>query len=138
MEPKEFADYLLGQLAYKIKTIYDLGARKFVVGTANQLGCSPSQFCNESINRKVKPSSDKLPIVIRKLQNQLSGSSFVYVDSFNFFNRIRNAPKEYGFTIITKPCYQEGVSLCANRTEYYFWDRHGHTTEAAINIYANE
>ncbi|XP_019431073.1 PREDICTED: GDSL esterase/lipase At1g71691-like [Lupinus angustifolius] len=77
-------------------TIYDLGARKFVVGTANQLGCSPSQFCNETINRKVKPSSDKLPIVIQKFQNQLSGSSFVYVDSFNFFNRIRNAPKEYG------------------------------------------
>ncbi|XP_019431072.1 PREDICTED: GDSL esterase/lipase At2g03980-like [Lupinus angustifolius] len=75
---------------------YAYGARKFVVGTANQLGCSPSQFCNETINRKVKPSSEKLPIVIQKLQNQLSGSSFVYVDSFNFFNRIRNAPKEYG------------------------------------------
>ncbi|XP_019455338.1 PREDICTED: GDSL esterase/lipase 7-like [Lupinus angustifolius] len=96
MEPEEFADYLLGQLACKIKTIYDLGARKFVVGTSNQLGCSPSQFCNETINQKVKPSSDKLPIVIQKLQKQLSGSAFVYVDSFNFFNRIRNAPKEYG------------------------------------------
>ncbi|XP_019455141.1 PREDICTED: GDSL esterase/lipase At2g03980-like [Lupinus angustifolius] len=97
MEPEEFADYLLGQLACKIKTIFDLGARKFVVGTANQLGCSPSQFCNETINRKVKPSSDKLPIVIQKLQKQLSGSLFVYVDSFNFFNRIRNAPKRYAY-----------------------------------------
>ncbi|KAE9605059.1 hypothetical protein Lalb_Chr10g0093111 [Lupinus albus] len=43
-----------------------------------------------------------------------------------------------GFTNISKPCYEEGITLCANRKEYYFWDKHGHTTEAALKIYADD
>ncbi|KAF1888782.1 hypothetical protein Lal_00036824 [Lupinus albus] len=138
MKPEEFADYLIEQLSRKIKTLYDLGARKFIVGSVNQLGCSHRVFCNETMNQIVKPYSEKLQIKTQYLQKQLSGSIFISINSFNFFNEIKNAPKKYGFTNISKPCYEEGITLCANRKEYYFWDKHGHTTEAALKIYADD
>ncbi|XP_019460144.1 PREDICTED: GDSL esterase/lipase At1g71691-like [Lupinus angustifolius] len=120
------------------QTLYDLGARKFLVGSVNQLGCSPRLFCNETMNQIVKPYPEKLQTKTQQLQKQLQGSIFVSTNSFNFFTKLKNAPKKYGFTNISKPCYEEGISLCSNRKEYYFWDKHGHTTEAALKIYADE
>ncbi|KAE9595389.1 putative triacylglycerol lipase [Lupinus albus] len=136
MNPEEFADYLLEQLSSKIKTIYNLGARKFVVGTVNQVGCSPNLYCNETINQMVKPCSDKLLMKVQEMEKQFSGSMFVSSNGFNFFNKIKNDPKKYGFANISKSCIQEGIP-CANRKEHYFWD-FGHITEAAVDIYANE
>ncbi|CAL0314875.1 unnamed protein product [Lupinus luteus] len=136
MNPEEFADYLLDQLSSKIKTIYNLGARKFVVGTVNQIGCSPNLYCNETINQMVKPCSDKLLMKVQEMEKKFSGSMFVSANGFNFFNKIKNDPKKYGFINISKSCIQQGIP-CTNRKDYYFWD-FGHITEAALKIYANE
>ncbi|KAF1863156.1 hypothetical protein Lal_00031335 [Lupinus albus] len=110
--------------------------KKFVVGTVNQVGCSPNLYCNETINQMVKPCSDKLLMKVQEMEKQFSGSMFVSSNGFNFFNKIKNDPKKYGFANISKSCIQEGIP-CANRKEHYFWD-FGHITEAAVDIYANE
>lgn len=73
-----------------------MGARKFVVAVVGQLGCSPSEFCDEIKNGKVKPMSDKLPRKLQELQSQLSGSLFISSNPFNFFNEIRKAPEKFG------------------------------------------
>ncbi|WVZ10623.1 hypothetical protein V8G54_015153 [Vigna mungo] len=60
LNPEKYADYLLEQLASRIKRIYDLGARKFVISRIGEIGCTPacvirtpySQKCNEDINQK--------------------------------------------------------------------------------------
>ncbi|CAL0318904.1 unnamed protein product [Lupinus luteus] len=97
--PIEFADFLLEKLGSKLKELYDLGARKYVVAVAGQLGCSPSKFCEEVKNEKIKPLSDKLPKKLQDLQAQLSGSSFISSNPFNFFNEIKNAPEKYGYRV---------------------------------------
>ncbi|QCD92224.1 zeta-carotene desaturase [Vigna unguiculata] len=92
LNPEKYADYLLEQLTSRIKRIYDLGARKFVVSRIGQIGCTPtvsirtpySQKCNEDMNQKVKPYSDKLPGKLQELQTQLPHSLFVNLDNYNF------------------------------------------------------
>ncbi|XP_057458209.1 GDSL esterase/lipase 7-like [Lotus japonicus] len=143
--PEEYADYLLEQLASSLKRIYDLGARKFVVVAIGPIGCIPgfiirkpdSQDCNEDVNKKVMPFSDKLPGKMQELQTQLPGSLFITLDSFNIFQEIRNSPEKFGFTSISDSCVAQGAKPCGDRKQYYFYD-FAHTTEAANEIYATE
>ncbi|KAL2347925.1 hypothetical protein Fmac_001925 [Flemingia macrophylla] len=144
LNPQEYANYLLEQLASRMKRIYDLGARKFVINSIGPIGCIPanvirtqhSQDCNEDINEKIKPYSDKLPGKLKHLQTQLSGSLFSYLDSYNFFMKIRKSPEKFGFSNIWDSCI-EGGKACENRKEYYFFDA-AHNTEAATKIFADE
>ncbi|KAE9595168.1 putative triacylglycerol lipase [Lupinus albus] len=135
--PVEFADYLLEKLGSKLKELYNMGARKFVVAVAGQLGCSPSEFCDEIKNEKVKPLSDKLPRKLQELQTQLSGSLFISSNPFNFFNEIRKAPEKFGFKTLTKSCYVVGQPICENPKDYYYFD-FAHGTEANNELFANE
>jgi len=81
-----------------------LGARKFVVSRIGQIGCTSafvirtpySQKCNEDINQKVKHYSDKLPGKLQELQTQLSNSLFINMDNYNFSEKIRNSPENFG------------------------------------------
>ncbi|XP_017426381.1 GDSL esterase/lipase At2g03980 [Vigna angularis] len=144
LNPEKYADYLLEQLASRIKRIYDLGARKFVVSRIGEIGCTPtcvirtpySQKCNEDINQKVKHYSEKLPVKLQELQTQLSHSHFINLDNYNFSQKIRNSPEKFGFKYIFDSCVQRRKP-CANRNEYYFFD-FAHPTEATNKIYANE
>nr|XP_007153101.1 hypothetical protein PHAVU_003G006900g [Phaseolus vulgaris]ESW25095.1 hypothetical protein PHAVU_003G006900g [Phaseolus vulgaris] len=144
LNPEEYANYLLEQLTSRIKRIYDIGARKFVINRIGQIGCTPisvirtpfSQNCNEDVNQMVKLYSDKLPRKLEELQTQLSHSLFINVDNYNFSEKIRNSPENFGFKNIFDPCVQGGKP-CANRNEYYFYD-FAHPAEAANKIFANE
>ncbi|TKY69120.1 GDSL esterase/lipase [Spatholobus suberectus] len=144
LNPEEYANYLLEQLASRIKRIYDLGARKFLISGVGPIGCIPasiiktphSQDCNEDINQKVKPYSDKFPAKLQELQTQLSGSLFINLDTYNFFKQIRNSPEKFGFLDISDSCVQGGKP-CENRKQYYFYD-FSHSTEAANKIFAKE
>ncbi|XP_061344684.1 GDSL esterase/lipase At1g71691-like [Gastrolobium bilobum] len=142
--PQQFADYLLGQLASRVKRIYDLGARKFVILGIGPLGCIPdimrnthSKGCNEAINQMIKPFPDKLSSKLKELQTQLSGSSFISFDGFKFFQQIRNNTEKFGITNISDPCVELGRKPCENRKQYYFFDV-AHMSEAANELYAKE
>ncbi|WJX36755.1 hypothetical protein P8452_24599 [Trifolium repens] len=143
--PEEFADYLLNQLSSNIKKIYELGGRKFVIIGVGPIGCIPGfiirkpnfQDCNEDVNQKVKPFTNKLPMKIQELKSQLSGSLFTIMDTFKFFKKIRNSPEKFGFTNTWDSCIGEGGKPCENRNEYYFYD-FAHSTEATSQIYANK
>ncbi|XP_020216254.1 GDSL esterase/lipase At2g03980 [Cajanus cajan] len=144
LNPEQYANYLIEELASRIKRIYDLGARKFVINSIGPVGCIPaivirtphSEYCNEEINQKVKPYSEKLPGKLHDLQTQLSGSLFINLDSYNFFMKIRNSPQIFGFSNVWDSCIQ-GAKPCENRKEYYFYDS-AHSTEAATKIFAEE
>jgi hypothetical protein len=72
------------------------------------IGCIPGfiirkpnfQDCNEDVNQKVKPFTNKLPMKIQELKSQLPGSLFTIMDTFKFFKKIRNTPEKFGELII--------------------------------------
>ena len=97
--------------------IYDLGARKFVVSRIGQIGCTPTcvirtpyfQKCNEDINQKVKHYSDKLPGKLRELQTQLPHSLFINLDNYNFSQKIRKSPENFGKQCLPLICWKKGL-----------------------------
>jgi phospholipase/lecithinase/hemolysin len=62
------------------------------------------------------------------LQADLLGLTGVkYVDTFALLNQIEANPGAYGITDTTDPCF-DGVSVCANPSQYLFWDGFHPTT----------
>ncbi|XP_027344355.1 GDSL esterase/lipase At1g71691-like [Abrus precatorius] len=145
VNPEEYANFLLKQFTSHIKKIYDLGARKFVIVSVGPVGCIPgliirtlhSQYCNEDINQKIKPYSDKLHGTLQELQTQLPSSKFITMDTYNLYKVIRNSPEKFGITNVFDSCIGQGEKICENRKLYYFYDP-AHTTEAVNEIYAKE
>ena len=56
-------------------------------------------------------------------------SGVQYVDTFSLFDSVAGNPSRYGFTNVTDPCFN-GASLCANPSQYLFWDDVHPTTQA--------
>jgi len=88
-----------------------------VVSTIGQIGCTPtcviripySQKCNEDINQKVKHYSDKLPGKLQDLQTQLSHSIFINLDNYNFSQKIRNSPENFGKQLLPLIFKKKGI-----------------------------
>ncbi|KAG5532658.1 hypothetical protein RHGRI_027081 [Rhododendron griersonianum] len=105
LTPELFAQFLLNELAARLRTLYHMGGRKFVVNNIWPIGCSPgyssSSCCDETINKKLFPYNDTLPAVLMKLQAELHGSFFSCSDDFQFVADLRSNVEEYGmFTTI--------------------------------------
>jgi phospholipase/lecithinase/hemolysin len=54
-------------------------------------------------------------------------SGATYFDTFAFLNGIEANPAAYGITNLTTPCFN-GVTVCANPSQYLFWDQIHPTT----------
>jgi phospholipase/lecithinase/hemolysin len=60
----------------------------------------------------------------------------IYYNTFALLNGIVANPSAYGFTNVTQPCFN-GVTVCANQSQYLFWDDI-HPTTAADAILAQQ
>jgi phospholipase/lecithinase/hemolysin len=59
-----------------------------------------------------------------------------YYNTFALLDGIISNPSAYGFTNVTQPCFN-GVTICANPSQYLFWDAI-HPTTAADAILAQQ
>ncbi|KAK8945428.1 GDSL esterase/lipase [Platanthera guangdongensis] len=155
--PERFADLLVRRLGTQLKALYELGARKFFVPGLGPLGCIPNQIafrgndsksCVTSTNNLVSLHNAKLKVMIREHGKRLTGSTFLYWDSYSFaFDVIAN-PASHGFKYQNTACCGAGrskgqiiclsiIAPCENRSEYVFWDPY-HPTDAFNFIAAKE
>lgn len=91
-----------------LQRLYNLGARKFVVAGLGRMGCipsilaqSPSGRCNEEVNRLVLPFNANVKTMINKLNTNLPGAKFIYVDIARIFEDIVNNARSYGKCLAT-------------------------------------
>ncbi|KAL5723345.1 hypothetical protein ACHQM5_006756 [Ranunculus cassubicifolius] len=146
--PQQFADHLIDALGKHLRTLYDLGARKFVVFNVARLGCvpgvindakpKPTTVCVEDINDKVFLYNSKLRSMITDLEHKFVGSTFVQGDLYGMNRSSATA----GFFMRPTPCCKsrdattglciQGSSPCFLRTISIFWDAY-HPT-ATVNI----
>ncbi|KAL7163683.1 hypothetical protein ACSBR2_039744 [Camellia fascicularis] len=101
MAPQEFAKILLNEMSTGLKTLYRLGARKFVVKNIWPLWYTPNFVnqsdprvvsCNETINRLIIPYSNSLPSMLNDLQSYLTGAAFSHSNDFQSVTNLMENP----------------------------------------------
>ncbi|CAA7391489.1 unnamed protein product [Spirodela intermedia] len=148
-----FIGQLTGQFRNQLETLYDLGARKFVVFGSSLIGCIPilrlsvpGAKCVEDLNNLSQQFNKATQIVLRDLASTLKGFSYSFINTYDFISLVSSQPLKYGFTDIISACCGSGrlnaesecrpnSTYCSNRDEYFFWDQF-HPTQATYRLIA--
>ncbi|MEQ9358496.1 SGNH/GDSL hydrolase family protein [Coleofasciculus chthonoplastes] len=135
----------VGNLAAGIQTLYDLGARNFLVPNLPDLGKTPRAL---SMGDHISMSLTTLSQIHNTLLNrslgdlsQLNNINIVEFDTFSMLNKTIANPEVKGFTNVTNSCIEplkddgkldgtQAFEVCDNPDEYLFWDGIHPTTVA--------
>ncbi|PON59760.1 Lipase [Trema orientale] len=147
---QQFADLLAQEYTQQLTRLYNLGARKIVVGGLGLMGCipsilaqSPTGSCSQEVNQLVMPFNANVKTMINSLNTNLPGAKFIYVDISHMFQELLANYRSYGFSVVNRGCCGIGRNRgqitclpfqtpCPNRQEYVFWDAFHPTS--AVNI----
>ncbi|PVH47229.1 hypothetical protein PAHAL_4G009200 [Panicum hallii] len=145
-----FYGSLISNYSATITNLYALGARKFAVINVGLAGCLPvarvldaAGACSEDRNGLAAGFNDALRSLLADLAATLPGLVYSLADSLGLMVATFADPQASGFTDISDACCGSGrlgaeaecspdAALCANRDQYYFWDRVHPTQRAAI------
>ncbi|EFJ17076.1 hypothetical protein SELMODRAFT_115388 [Selaginella moellendorffii] len=160
----DFRALMITTFSSRIKDLYNLGARKFIIPALGPLGCTPiaitiqcwSAFnffpscrtnCNENSNNLAYSYNVDLQTALNSLQANLTGSKFYF--NFDAYNVTRDAisnPSNYGYTVVNRGCcglgFTEigdgcnGTMVCSPRSSYMFFDAI-HPGQDLIKLLAN-
>ncbi|KAK3230027.1 hypothetical protein Dsin_001908 [Dipteronia sinensis] len=146
----QFATLLVQEYQQQLTSLYNLGARKFVLAGLGRMGCIPSILaqntvgrCSEEVNQLVMPFNANVKTMINNLNTNLPGAKFTFIDVAHMFEDLLTNYRSYGFSVIDKGCCGIGRNRgqitclpfqtpCLNRDQYVFWDAF-HPTEA-VNV----
>ncbi|KAE8715258.1 GDSL esterase/lipase [Hibiscus syriacus] len=147
---QQYADHLVQKYTQQLRTLYNMGARKFVVTGLGRMGCIPSiraqsnsGRCSEEVNKLMVPFNANVKKMLNEFNSNLRGARFIYVDVAHILGDMIAHPTTYGFRVVNKGCCGIGRNRgqitclplqtpCNNRDEYMFWDAF-HPTEK-VNI----
>ncbi|KZV24983.1 GDSL esterase/lipase [Dorcoceras hygrometricum] len=156
--PDAFVDDLINHLRGQLTRLYQLDARKFVVGNVGPIGCIPYQKTinqlgeNECVslpNKLALQYNARLKDLLQELNDNLKGATFVHANVFNLVMELITNYAKYGFTTATKACCGNGgqfagiipcgptSTMCSDRDKHVFWDPY-HPSEAANIIIAKQ
>ncbi|XP_076955222.1 GDSL esterase/lipase At1g29660-like [Bidens hawaiensis] len=85
----QYAVVLVQQYSQQLKTIYNMGARKFAVFGLGQIGCTPAEItrfgtggkpCVEWINNAVNLFNDKLKSLVTELNTDYQDARFTFIN----------------------------------------------------------
>lgn len=95
-----FLDSCFGTI---LQRLYNLGARKFVIGGLGLMGCIPSILaqsnngvCSEEVNQLILPFNTNTKAMINNLSVNLPGARFSYIDIHNMFLDLLANARSYG------------------------------------------
>jgi len=156
--PDAFVNDLLSHLRGQLTRLYQLDARKFIIGNVGPLGCIPYQKtinqlnedeCVELPNKLALQYNARLKDLLSEMTDNLPGATFVNANVYDLvMELIRNYDK-YGFTTASRACCGNGgqyagivpcgpqSTLCSDRSKHVFWDPY-HPSEAANVLIAKQ
>ncbi|CAL2273645.1 unnamed protein product [Prunus armeniaca] len=156
--PDAFIDDLISHFRAQLTRLYQLDARKFVIGNVGPLGCIPYQKtinqlnpdeCVELPNKLALQYNGRLKDLLAELNDNLPGSTFVYANVYDLVKELITNYAKYGFKTASKACCGNGgqyagivpcgptSSLCSDRSMHVFWDPY-HPSEAANLLLAKK
>ncbi|KAK1359999.1 GDSL esterase/lipase [Heracleum sosnowskyi] len=154
--PDAFIADVIKNFNQQLNRLYQLDARKFVIGNVAPLGCIPYQKkinglnetqCVTLPNRMASRYNAKLKTLVLALNKTLPGATFVLANVYDLIMDVVTNHKNYGFETAGRACCgnghlggimpcKPGSSMCLDRDKYVFWDPY-HPSEAANLIIAD-
>jgi len=111
-----------------ITSLYETGARTFLVPNLPDLGETPFAFNggpeeSERLTSLTLEHNAELDETLDELRDELTGINLIELDVYSLFNDAILNPEQYGFTNLTEPSL-DPVTLVpvGNPDEYIFWD----------------
>ncbi|KAG2308158.1 hypothetical protein Bca52824_027906 [Brassica carinata] len=156
--PDNFIDDMIDHLRDQLTRLYQLDARKFVIGNVGPIGCIPYQKtinqlneneCVDLANKLANQYNVRLQSLLEDLNKKLPGAMFVHANVYDLVMELITNYDKYGFKTATKACCGNGgqfagiipcgptSSMCEERDKYVFWDPY-HPSEAANVIIAKQ
>ncbi|CAN4079607.1 unnamed protein product [Withania somnifera] len=156
--PDAFIDDLLNHLRAQLTRLYNLDARKFIIGNVGPIGCIPYQKtinqlkeneCVELANKLALQYNARLKDMLAQLNKELDGATFIHANVYDLVMELITNYDKYGFVTATKACCGNGgqfagiipcgptSSMCSDRDKHVFWDPY-HPSEAANLIIAKQ
>ncbi|KAA8547254.1 hypothetical protein F0562_003882 [Nyssa sinensis] len=154
--PDAFIDDLIDHLRSQLTRLYQLDARKFILGNVGPIGCIPYQKtinqltenqCVELPNKLALQYNGRLKDLATELNENLPGATFVHANVYDLVMELITNYAKYGFKTASRACCGNGgqfagiipcgptSSLCSDRDKHVFWDPY-HPSEAANIIIA--
>lgn len=139
----------VGNLAEAVQTLYDLGARNFLVPNLPDLGKTPRALSmGDEISMSLTTlSQNHNTLLDASLVNlsQLDDINIAQLDAFSLLNKTIANPEGFGFTNVTDSCIEplsddgkldgtQAFEVCNNPDEYLFWDGIHPTTVAHAQL----
>ncbi|KAK9071728.1 hypothetical protein SSX86_008157 [Deinandra increscens subsp. villosa] len=156
--PDGFVDDLISHIRSQLTRLYQLDARKFILGNVGPIGCIPYQRtinqlnadeCVALPNQLALRYNAKLKDLLAQLNDNLPGATFVHANVYDLVLELITNYDKYGFKSATKACCGNGgqyagivpcgptSSLCDDRDKHVFWDPY-HPSEAANVLIAKQ
>eukprot|EP00253_Pinus_taeda_P026971 PITA_26971 len=138
--PEDFAELVISNFTIHVKSLYNLGARKFAVSSLPIMGCTPfvrklygnrNGECAAFLQEAAQSHNKKLFTTVMKLQAKLSESHFMYTNIYKSSLKIYKNPAHYGIINENDACCRgklnfglcyKGISVCADSSHYYYFD----------------
>ncbi|XP_022752111.1 GDSL esterase/lipase At2g23540-like [Durio zibethinus] len=156
--PDGFIDDMINHLRNQLTRLYQLDARKFVIGNVGPIGCIPYQKtinqldeneCVDMANKLATQYNGRLKDLLTELNGKLPGATFVHANVYDLVMELITNYQKYGFTAASKACCGNGgqyagiipcgptSTMCNGRDKHVFWDPY-HPSEAANLIIARQ
>uniref|UniRef100_A0A8I6Y206 GDSL esterase/lipase n=1 Tax=Hordeum vulgare subsp. vulgare TaxID=112509 RepID=A0A8I6Y206_HORVV len=149
---QQFREAVVSTYDSHVKTLYNLGARKFAVIDVAPLGCcpywrsrNPAGECVEPLNRLAKSLNDGLQDLFAGLSSEMHGMEYAIGSSYELVSSIVQDPQSAGLTELKSACCGGGgrfnadggctpsASYCGDRGKFLFWD-FLHPTQATSRL----
>ncbi|XP_062179615.1 GDSL esterase/lipase At1g71691-like [Phragmites australis] len=146
----QYSTLLVQQYTKQLNSLYNLGARKFVIAGVGSMACipnmrarSPQNMCSPDVDDLIIPFNNKVKAMVSSLNANRPRAKFIYVDNYAMISEVLRNPWSYGFSMIDRGCCGLGrnrglitclpfLRPCPNRNTYVFWDAF-HPTER-VNV----
>uniref|UniRef100_A0ACD5Z7X7 Uncharacterized protein n=1 Tax=Avena sativa TaxID=4498 RepID=A0ACD5Z7X7_AVESA len=148
---QQFCEAVVSTYDSHVKTLYNLGARKFAVIDVPMIGCcpywrsrSPTGECVEPLNRLASKLNDGIRDLFGDLGSEMQGMDYSVGSSYELVASLIDDPQAAGFTEVRSACCgggrlnaEEGCtpssSYCSDRSKFLFWDLL-HPTQATSRL----
>lgn len=137
-DPSVNPEDVVNNIESGIQSLYDVGARDFLVSNLSDLGQSPATPAElaDSLTNLTETHNDLLEQTVNELNDSLTGVDIAILDLDSLFNDVIENPGDYDLTNVSEP-YLDPLTLTpsvdANVDEYLFYDT-VHPTAAGHEI----